>query len=125
MFGVHMEKVGDEGRVVGSDAAFKLRDEVRRQTDAHVVLLDLSELGFLAGDVLGMLVFLQAWTRDLGIEFKLFDPAPGVRRSLQRLRSTAEFEIASMSDVLSLLHWEGPRKPIIESVSKVSRLKVA
>ncbi|HYW40846.1 MAG TPA: STAS domain-containing protein [Terriglobales bacterium] len=131
MFGVHVEKIGDvavilcEGRMISSDAAFKLRDEVRRQRDAHVFLLDLSELGFLGGDVLGMLVILQAWTRDLGIQFKLFDPQPVVRRSLQRLRSTAEFEIASMNDVLSLLHWEGPRKPIIESVSKAPGGKAA
>src|SRR5271169_3336053 len=96
VFGVHVEKIGDvavilcEGRMIGSDAAFRLRDEVRRQTDAHVVLLDLSELGCLGGEVLGMLVFLQAWTRDLGIQFKLFDPPPGVRRSRQRLPSTTE-----------------------------------
>jgi anti-anti-sigma regulatory factor len=131
MFGVHVEKIGDvaailrEGRMISSDAAFKLRDEVRRQRDAHIVLLDLSELGFLGGDVLGMLVILQAWTRDLGIQFKLFDPPPGVRRSLQRLHSTNELEIASMDDVLFMLHWEGPRKPIIESVSKAPGLKAA
>jgi anti-anti-sigma regulatory factor len=115
MFAVHNEKIGDvaivlcEGRMVGSDAAFKLRDEVRRQREARVVLLDLSELQSLGGDALGMLVFLQAWARSVGIEFKLFDPPPGVRQSLQRLRSAAEFEMASIDEVLDLLHWEGPR----------------
>jgi anti-anti-sigma regulatory factor len=115
MFAVHNEKIGDvavilcEGRMVGSDAAFKLRDEVRRQREARVVLLDLSELQSLGGDALGMLVFLQAWARSVGIEFKLFDPPPEVRKSLQRLRSAAEFEMASIDDVLNLLHWDGPR----------------
>jgi anti-anti-sigma regulatory factor len=131
MFCVHKEKIGDvtvilcEGRMVGGDAAFKLRDEVKRQRDARVVLLDLSELGFLGGDVLRMLVCLQAWTRVVGIQFKLFDPSPVVRQSLQRLGSTAEFEIASTDDVLSLLHWEGPRNGIIQSLSKAPKLNAA
>lgn len=131
MFGVHVENIGDvavilcEGRVIGSDAAFKLRDEVRRQRDCNVVLLDFSELRFMGGNVLRMLVCLQAWTRGLGIQFKLFDPPPRVQRSLQRLRSTTEFAIASMDDVLSMLHWEGPRKPSVESVSKAPGLQAA
>jgi len=131
MFGVHVEKIGDvavilcEGRMIGSDAAFRLRDEVRRQRNSTVVLLDLSELSFMGGDVLGMLVFLQAWTRDLGIQFKLFDPQPQVRLSLQRLRLTTEFEIASMDDVLSMLHWDGPRNRIVESASKAPGLTAA
>ncbi len=131
MFGVQVEKIGDvavilcEGRMIGSDAAFRLRDEVGRQRGSNVVLLDLSELGFMGGDVLGTLVFLQAWTRSLGIQFKLFDPPPGVRRSLQRLRSTTGLEIASMDDVLSMLHWEGPRNRIAESASKAPGLKAA
>jgi len=131
VYAVHKEKIGDvavircEGRMVGSAAAFKLRDEVRLQGDARVVLIDLSELGFLGGDVLGMLVFLQAWSRDLGIQFKLFDPPPAVRQSLQRLRSAAEFEIASVDDVLSVLHWGGPRNGMIESSPQPPTWKAA
>ena len=131
MFRVHVEKIGDaavvlcEGRMIGSDVAFKLRDEVRRQRDSNIVLLDLSELGFMGGDVLGMLVFLQAWTRGLGIQLKLFDPPPCMRPSLQRLRSTAEFEIAAMDDVLSMLHWEGPRNRLAESSPEAPDSKAA
>jgi anti-anti-sigma regulatory factor len=131
MFSVHKEKIGDvtvilcEGRMVGGDAAFKLRDVVKRQRDARVVLVDLSELGFLGGDVLRMLVSLQAWTRVLGIQFKLFDPSPVMRQSLQRLGSNTEFEIASTDDVLSLLHWTGPRSRIIQSPSKAPALNAA
>jgi anti-anti-sigma regulatory factor len=131
MFGVHQEKIGDvsvilcKGRMAGCDAALKLRDEVRRQIDARVVLLDLSELISIAGDVMGMLVVLQVWTRGLGIQFKLFDPPPSVVQDLQRLRSTAEFEIASIDDVLSLLHWSGPKNRFIESASKAPGLHAA
>ncbi len=132
MFAVHNEKIGDvavilcEGRMVGSDAAFKLRDEVRRQREARVILLDLSELQSLGGDALGMLVFLQAWARSVGIEFRLFDPPPQVRRSLQQLRSAAEFEMASIDDVLNLLHWDGPRNGIADpSMTNVPGLQAA
>jgi anti-anti-sigma regulatory factor len=131
MFGMHREKIGDvsviicKGRMAGCDAALKLRDEVRRQVDARVVLLDLSELISVGGDVMGMLVVLQVWTRGLGIQFKLFDPPPGVVQDLQRLRSTVEFEIASIDDVLSLLHWSGPKNGFIESVSKAPGLHAA
>jgi anti-anti-sigma regulatory factor len=131
MFGVHKEKIGDvsvilcKGRMVGGGAAFELGEEVKRQRDARVVLLDLSELVSLGGEVMVMLVALQMWTRGLGIQFKLFDPQPGVRQSLRRLGSMAGFEIASIDDVLSLLHWQRPRNGFIESVSKAPRLHAA
>jgi anti-anti-sigma regulatory factor len=111
--------------MVGGDAAFKLRDEVKRQREARVVLIDLSELGFLGRDVVRVLVLLQAWARVVGIQFKLFDPSPVVRQSLQRLGSTAEFEIALTDDVLSLLHWAGPRNGIIQSLNKAPGLNAA
>jgi len=131
MFGVHVEKIGDvsvircEGRMIGSDAAFKVRDEVRRQKDSKVVLLDLSELSFMGADALGMLAFLQAWTRSLGIQLKLYDPPPGVRQTLQRFHPTIEFEIASMDDVLSMLRWEGPGSRIAASESMAQGMKAA
>lgn len=131
MFVVHVKTIGDmavircEGRMIGSDAAFRLRDEVERQRKSNLVVLDLSELSFMGGEVVGMLVFLQVWTRILGIQFKLFDPPPGVRRSLQRLHSTIEIEIASMNDLLSKLHWEEPRNGIVEITSKAPELKAA
>jgi anti-anti-sigma regulatory factor len=131
MFSVHVDKIGDvsvircEGRMIGSDAAFKLRDEVRRQRESKFVLLDLSELSFMGGDVLGMIAFLRAWAEGLAIELKLFDPPHGVRQSLQRLQPTVELEIASMDDVLSMLHWDGPRSRTAASQSAAHGLQAA
>ena len=131
MFGLHQEKIGDvsviicTGRMAGCDAVLELRDEVRRHGDARVVLLDLSELVSLGADVMGILVVLQVWTRGLGIQFKLFDPPPGVPRNLQGRRSTSEVEIATIDDVLFLLHWSGPKNDFIESVLKSPRLHAA
>jgi anti-anti-sigma regulatory factor len=115
MLNLDVEKIGDvavircEGRIVRSDAAFQLRDAVTHQKGSRVVLLDLSGVAALEGGGLGMLVYLQMWTRDNGIQFKVFDPPAGVRQSLVRARSAAEVEIAGMGDVLSLLGW-GPEE---------------
>ena len=94
------------GRIVRSDAAFRLRDAVALQREALVVLLDLSGVQALDGGGLGMLIFLQMWTHDRGIQLKVFDPVAGVRRSLERTRSAAAaVEIAATDEVLSLLGW--------------------
>jgi ABC-type transporter Mla MlaB component len=79
---------------------------VAQQRGARVVLLNLSGVQALDGGGLGMLIFLQMWTHDRGIRLKVFDPATGVRRSLERTRSAAAaVEIAAMGEVLSLLGW--------------------
>ena len=111
MLTLHTERIGDvvviqcQGRIVQDYAAFKLRDAVRQQRNARVVLLDLSEVQALEGGGLGMLLFLQQWTRDRGIRFQVFDPPRRVRQVLERARSTAAVEIADMGAVLSLIGW--------------------
>jgi anti-anti-sigma regulatory factor len=76
--------VGCEGRIVQRDAAFRLRDAVTSQTDARIVVLELSEVHAIEGRGLGMLVFLQRWARDHNIRFLLFDPSRSVRNRLIR-----------------------------------------
>lgn len=111
MLTVHTERFGDvvviqcQGRIVQDDAAFKLRDAVRQQRSARVILLDLSEVQSLEGGGLGMLLYLQQWTRERAIQLKVFDPPHRVRQTLERARSTAVVEIAGMGDVLALLGW--------------------
>src|SRR5258708_2164375 len=115
MLKVSIENIGDvavihcEGRVVQSAAAFRLRDAVTQQRNARVVLLDLSDLQALEGGGLGMLVFLQRWTSEHGIQFKVFDPPAFVRQRLEQVRSASELEIAGTSEVLALLGWEPKR----------------
>ncbi len=111
MFNLNVRRIGKvalihcEGRIVRSDAAFRLRDAVVQQKSARVVLLDLYGVGALDGGGLGMLLFLQVWTRDRGIQLKMFDPPAGVRQNLERARSAAAVEIVGMGEVLSLLGW--------------------
>jgi anti-anti-sigma regulatory factor len=84
-----------------------------------VILLDLSDVETLGGGGLGMLVFLHQWSRKHGIELKLFEPPDAVRRTLERVSSTAEFEIASTQEILSLLDWERPRRRIARGTQHV------
>jgi anti-anti-sigma regulatory factor len=59
MLSVHSENIGDlavvecEGRVVRSEAAFKLREAVTSQRDARTIVLDLSEVHAIEGGGLG------------------------------------------------------------------------
>ena len=115
MFTLKVERIGRlavihcAGRIVRSDAAFRLRDAVVQQQDVDVVLIDLSCVEALEGGGLGMLLYLQMWTRDQGIQLKVLNPPAGVRQSLERNRSAVEVEIAGMGEAISLLS-SGPGK---------------
>jgi anti-anti-sigma regulatory factor len=102
---VHIDTVGEmaivecAGRFVRNEAAFKLRDAVTSQTDARVVVLDLTEMHAIGGGNLGMLVILQRWAQDHDIRFKLFNPSRPVRDKLKHV----DFEIATLEQMMSFL----------------------
>lgn len=112
MLDLGMERIGDlgivecSGRIVRSEAAFKLRRAVIALDDARVIVLDLSEVTAIAGGGLGMLVFLQQWAADHGIQLKLFNPRKSVFDTLQSPISK-RFDIASLPEMMNLLNEEG------------------
>jgi anti-anti-sigma regulatory factor len=73
------------------------------QSDAHTIVLDLSELSAIAGGGLGMLVFLQRWAYDHDIRFKLFNPRLSVRDTLEHASSMREIDIASLDEMMALV----------------------
>jgi anti-anti-sigma regulatory factor len=95
---VHINTLGElaivecAGRFVRNDAAFKLRDAVRSQTNARVVVLDLTEMQAIGGGGLGTLLLLQRWALDRNIRFKLFNPSGRVLDKLKHV----DFEIATL-----------------------------
>jgi len=91
------------GRIIRSDSVFKLRDTVQSQDDARVIALDLSEVQAIGGGGLGMLVFLERWAEENGIQLKLFSPSEPVMEALAPYRSLAHFEIANIQDMIGLL----------------------
>ena len=91
------------------ESASKLREAVTSQTDARIVVLELSEVRAIGGGGLGMLAFLQRWARDHNIRFLLFHPSRSVRNRLKRARSIAEFYIASLEEMEALLAYANSR----------------
>ena len=109
MLTVHIETLGDlavvecKGRIVRSEAAFKLREAVGSQRDARIIVLDLSEVPAIEGGGLGMLVFLQRWAHDHDIRLKLFNPSPSVWARLEHVSSMREFDIVTLDEMTALL----------------------
>jgi anti-anti-sigma regulatory factor len=109
MLKINVDNIGDlavvecEGRIVQSDAAFRLREAVTLQGDARTVVLDLSEVNAIEGGGLGMLVFLQRWAQDHNIRFKLFNPSRSVWERLKKVSSMSEFDIPTLDEMMALL----------------------
>lgn len=109
MLSVHIENIGEiaviecEGRIVRSEAALELRKAVVLQSEARIIVLDLSEVTAIEGGGLGMLVFLQRWAHDRDIRLKLFNPRKSVRDRLEQVSSMRELEIATLDEVVALL----------------------
>src|SRR6476660_7362476 len=118
MLKVNVDNIGDlavvecEGRIVQSEAAFTLRKAVTSQTDARIVVLELSAAHAIEGGGLGMLVFLRRWARDHNIRFLLFNPSKAVRNGLKRARSISEFYIPSMDEMVALLAYASSRQAL-------------
>jgi len=115
MLNVTVKNIGElavvecEGRIVQSEAAFKLREAVTSQEDARIVVIALSEVDAIEGGGLGMLVFLRRWARDHNIRLLLFDPSEPVRNRLKRAKSLAEFYIARLDEMMALLAYANTR----------------
>jgi anti-anti-sigma regulatory factor len=110
MLAIHVEDLGNlavvecKGRVVRSESVFKLRDVVLAQVHARIVALDLSEVEAMGGGGLGMLVFLDQWARNCGIQFKLLSPSGSVVAGLVANRSVLNFEIVTFHEMMSILN---------------------
>jgi anti-anti-sigma regulatory factor len=79
------------------------------QTDARIVVLELSEVRAIGGGGLGMLVLLQRWAREHNIRFLLFHPSKSVQNKLKRSRSIAQFYISSSEEMRALLAYANSR----------------
>jgi anti-anti-sigma regulatory factor len=121
MLSVYVENIGEmaviecAGRIVRSEAAFKLREAVNSQSGARIIVLDLSEVAAIEGGGLGMLVFLQRWAQDHDIRLKLFNPSQSVQDRLEQVNSMREFDIATLDEMMALLaHTTGPYEPVAD-----------
>jgi anti-anti-sigma regulatory factor len=108
VFDICIENVGDvavvqcAGRIVRSEAAFRLRDAIMSQRNARVVVVDLSEVQAIEGGGLGMLGYLQRWANDHDIKMKLFNPSGAVQDRLEHVWMSA-LDIATTDEMIALL----------------------
>jgi anti-anti-sigma factor len=106
---LHMDHIGEmavvecQGKIVRSEAAFRLRDAVTSQRDARVIVLDLSEVYALGSAGLEILVFLRRWASEHDIQLKLFNPSRFVRHRIELTAAMCEFEIANLHEMMALL----------------------
>jgi anti-anti-sigma regulatory factor len=121
MLDLQIENIGDlaviecEGRLVRSEAAFKLREAVLSQENSKTILLDLTEIYAIEGGGLGMLGVLQKWAFDRGIQFRLFNPTSSVRNRLEHC-DWMGFQISSFDAVMDILaEAEATQVPFSES----------
>ena len=101
--------VGCEGRIVQRESVCKLREAVTSQTEARIVVVELSEVRAIGGGGLGMLVFLRRWAREHNIRFLLFHPSKAVQSKLEHARSMTEFYISSSEEMKALLAYANSR----------------
>jgi anti-anti-sigma regulatory factor len=115
MLSVHIENIGEiaviecEGRIVRSEAAFKLRGAVHSQRHVRIIVLDLSEVSAIEGGGPGVLVSLQQWAQDHDIRLKLFNPHQSVRDRLEHANSMRQFDIATLDEMMAILVWADSR----------------
>src|SRR3981189_2902685 len=104
-----MDHIGDmaiiecKGRIVRRDANLKLHQAVKAQHNIRIVVLDLAKVTAIEGGGLGMLWFLQRWTEDHGIHFKLYDPITSVRDKLEHHNAMLRFDILTFEEMVSLV----------------------
>jgi anti-anti-sigma factor len=109
MLGVTIKNLGKvavlrcEGRIVAGDGATALRNAAMSQGSKQILILDLARVEAIDGSGLGLLVFLQGWTRTLGIALKLMNPMKQVQELLELTNLDSVFDICSSEDVASLL----------------------
>lgn len=117
MLNVTVENIGEgelavvtcAGRMTENESAHKLREAVTSQTDARIVVVELSEVSAIGRGGFGMLLFLQRWARKHDIRFLLFDPSKSVRSRLERAKSIARFYIPSFEEMTALLAYANSR----------------
>jgi anti-anti-sigma regulatory factor len=79
-----------------------LRDAVQEQS-ASTVVLDLSEVKAIGGGGLGILAYLERWSRENDVQLKLYSPSKPVLEGLAQNRSLVNFNLASFDEMMGVL----------------------
>src|SRR4051794_24255527 len=108
MLNVRVEHIGElavidcEGRILQSKSATKLCEVVTSQTDARIVVLELSALPAMRGGGSGTFVTLQRGSTEHHIRFPPVNPSKSVRNRINQPRAVSEFYIPPLEKMRSL-----------------------
>ena len=108
MLTLNVEHFGDMaviecyGRIVQSDAAFRLRNAVIVEAESRMIVLDFSEIEAVESGGLGMLAYLQLWAFAHDVKLKLFNPSDAVRERIEHA-SLHPCQIATLDEMTALL----------------------
>jgi len=91
------------GRIVAGPEADTLREAALSQRQRRAVVLDLAGIDTVDGGGIGLLLFLHGWTRAVGIDLQLLNPAPHIRELLQLTNLDSVFKILFSTDPVSSL----------------------
>ena len=91
------------GRIVRGKPLQLLKNAVTSLARVRVIVLDLSGVERLDCADLGMLISLQGWSRNNGIQLKLVDPSNFAREMFQRTGLTCVLHISSVGDAVDVL----------------------
>jgi len=86
-----------------SSNSIKMGRQLTSESDARVIVLDLSEVNAIEGGGLGMLMFLRHWAQNHCIRFKLFNPRIAVRARLESSNRAGTLDIVSLKELLDLM----------------------
>ena len=91
------------GKIVGKEAAARLREAVVSRADAPIIVLDMTEVSAVEGAGLVMLLFLRRWASANNIQLKLFNPRRSLLLKIHRTGALSELDIATLDEVILLL----------------------
>jgi anti-anti-sigma factor len=87
------------GALLAGDEASALKRSALAASTSSILILDLSCVEKIDGAGLGVLAFLQGWTRSAGIRLRIADPSPRVLKILDLTKLTAVLDICSGYEV--------------------------
>jgi len=87
------------GSLVAGDEVATLKQAVLCTAARSVLVLDLGRIDKVDGAGLGVLAFLQGWSRSAGVRLKIADPSTRVRKLIDLTRLSSVLEIVPKSEI--------------------------
>ena len=130
MFTVTVQQLGDasvlhcKGRIAIGNADSTLRNAVRSQWQARLLILELARVDCIDAAGLGVLLRVREGARSGAVQFKLMNVTRNVEQILELTNLRCVFEFCSVRDLLCLLHraaslksWRDRANPMLENDS--------